>query len=104
MSAPAPTLEAFFTERLGRQRRASPHTIAAYRDTFRLLLAFASQAAGRPPSNLHLEDLDAALVAAFLASPDPSSSTTPRRASMTRRAASNSFRRAPTSRDPSSSR
>lgn len=66
MSALAPTLEAFFTERLGRQRRASPHTIAAYRDTFRLLLAFASQATGRPPSSLHLEDLDAPLVAAFL--------------------------------------
>jgi integrase/recombinase XerD len=41
MSALAPTLEAFFTERLLRQRDASPHTVAAYRDTMRLLLRFA---------------------------------------------------------------
>ncbi len=40
MSALAPTLEAFFTDRLINQRDASPHTIAAYRDTFRLLLVF----------------------------------------------------------------
>ena len=43
MSALAPTLQAFFTDRLIRQRHASPHTIAAYRDTIRLLLAFAAQ-------------------------------------------------------------
>ena len=43
MSALAPTLQAFFTDRLIRQRHASPHTIAAYRDTMRLLLAFAAQ-------------------------------------------------------------
>jgi integrase/recombinase XerD len=48
MSALAPTLQAFFTERLIRQRQASPNTIAAYRDTFRLLLRFAhSRPAGR---------------------------------------------------------
>lgn len=40
MSALAPTLEAFFTDRLVRQRNASPNTVAAYRDTFRLLLGF----------------------------------------------------------------
>jgi site-specific recombinase XerD len=66
VSALAPTLQAFFTERLDRQRRASPHTIAAYRDTFRLLLAFASQTTGRSPTSLCIEDLDAAFVAAFL--------------------------------------
>ena len=43
MSALAPTLQAFFTDRLIRERNASPHTIAAYRDTIRLLLAFASE-------------------------------------------------------------
>jgi hypothetical protein len=43
MSALAPTMQAFFTERLMGQRQASPNTIAAYRDTFRLLLAFAAQ-------------------------------------------------------------
>ena len=42
MSTLAPTLQAFFTDRLIRQRQASPHTIAAYRDTFELLLAFAA--------------------------------------------------------------
>ena len=55
-----PLLQAFFTERLARQRDASPHTIAAYRDSFRLLLAFLHQQTGKPPSKLGLEDLDAA--------------------------------------------
>jgi integrase/recombinase XerD len=62
----APLLEAFFVERLQRQRQASPHTIAAYRDTFRLLLGFAQIQLGKPPSELLLTDLDASLVAAFL--------------------------------------
>lgn len=67
MSLLAPTLEAFFTERLIGQRRASPHTIASYRTTFELLLGFAQQQTGRPPSRLQLEDLDAPLIGAFLA-------------------------------------
>ena len=46
MSTVAPTLEAFFTERLIGQRHASPHTVAAYRDTFRLLLLFAQEETG----------------------------------------------------------
>ena len=62
----APTLQGFFTERLLAQRRASPHTVAAYRDTFRLLLAFVEARTGRPPSRLRLEDLDAAAIGAFL--------------------------------------
>jgi site-specific recombinase XerD len=66
MTLLAPTLEAFFTERLIGQRQASPNTVASYRDCFRLLLAFASQRTGRPPSRLHLEDLDAPLIGAFL--------------------------------------
>jgi site-specific recombinase XerD len=66
MSTLAPTLEAFFTERLARQRRASPHTVAAYRDTFRLLLSFAEQATGRQPAALRIEDLDAPLIGGFL--------------------------------------
>jgi hypothetical protein len=49
MSTLAPTLQAFFTQRLVGQRRASPHTVAAYRDTFRLLLGFASSKLGRSP-------------------------------------------------------
>ena len=62
----APVLEAFFTERLQRQRQASPHTIAAYRDTFRLLLGFAEKRLGKTPSDLLLADLDATLGGAFL--------------------------------------
>ena len=49
MTALAPTLQAFFTERLISQRQASPHTVAAYRDTFRLLLGFAQQQTGKAP-------------------------------------------------------
>jgi integrase/recombinase XerD len=66
MSALAPTLQAFFTDRLIRQRHASGHTIAAYRDTLRLLLGFASQRTGIAPSQLDVADLDAPLIAAFL--------------------------------------
>lgn len=66
MTALAPTLEAFFTGRLISEKDASPHTISAYRDTFRLLLAFAQQRTGRPPSKLQIEDLDAPLITGFL--------------------------------------
>lgn len=66
MSLVAPLLEAFFTERLLRQRRASPNTVAAYRDTFRLLLRFAQARLGKTPSTLPLSSLDATLVGAFL--------------------------------------
>jgi integrase/recombinase XerD len=66
MSALAPTLEAFFTERLLTQRRASPHTVAAYRDTFRLLLGFVQATTGTAPSRLDFADLDARLIGAFL--------------------------------------
>ena len=66
MSALAPTVEAFFTERLLTQRRASPRTVASYRDTLRLLLAFARKATGKAPSVLDVADLDAALIGSFL--------------------------------------
>lgn len=66
MTLVAGLLEAFFTERLHQQRAASPNTIAAYRDTFRLLLAFAQQRLRKPPSALPLANLDASLVVAFL--------------------------------------
>lgn len=66
MSALAPTMEAFFTERLIGQRQASPHTVAAYRDACRLLLEFAQQHTGKKPSNLDVGDLDAPLIGAFL--------------------------------------
>ena len=66
MTALAPTLEAFFVERLGSQRHASPNTIASYRDSFRLLLNFAQQATGIAPAKLQIEMLDAPLIGAFL--------------------------------------
>jgi integrase/recombinase XerD len=66
VTALAPTLQAFFTDRLARQRQASPHTIAAYRDTWRLLLSYAAMQAGRQPSELDLTDLDASLIGKFL--------------------------------------
>jgi integrase/recombinase XerD len=66
MSALAPTMQAFFTERLIGERRASPHTIAAYRDTLKLLLAFAAKRLRRQPCKLDIGDLDAPLIAAFL--------------------------------------
>jgi integrase/recombinase XerD len=66
VSTLAPTLQAFFTDRLARQRQASPHTIAAYRDAIKLLLAFAARQTGKPPSRLDIADLDAPLIGAFL--------------------------------------
>ncbi len=59
-------LESFFTERLMRQRQASPHTISSYRDTFRLLLQYARGRLHKPPSRLALEDINAPMVTAFL--------------------------------------
>jgi len=66
MTALAPVLQAFFTDRLIAQRRASGHTIAGYRGTFRLLLGFATSRTGKKPSALDIADLDAPLIAAFL--------------------------------------
>ena len=62
----AQLLQQFFLERLIQQRNASPRTVAAYRDTFRLLLQFAEQRLNKPPEKLALTDVDAALVLAFL--------------------------------------
>ena len=66
MTALAPTLQAFFTDRLIRQRQASPHTITAYRNTWRLLIVFTAQRLSKAPSRLDVADLDAPLIAAFL--------------------------------------
>ena len=59
-------LQSFFQERLLNQRQVSPHTIAAYRDCFRLLLGFAAKRLRKSPTNLELEELDASLIADFL--------------------------------------
>jgi integrase/recombinase XerD len=66
MSALAPTLEAWFTDRLIGQRHASPNTIAAYRDAWRLLLQFTQSQTAKQPSKLDIADLDAQLVGDFL--------------------------------------
>lgn len=66
MSALTGLLQSFFTDRLVRQRQASPHTIAAYRDSVCLLLTFAAQRRRVAPSRLDLDDLAAPLVGAFL--------------------------------------
>jgi integrase/recombinase XerD len=62
----APTLEAFFSQRLITQKNASPHTIASYRDCMRLLLGFVHDTTATAPSKLRLDDLDAAVIGAFL--------------------------------------
>ncbi len=66
MTALAATMQAFFVDRLVCQRNASPRTVAAYRDTLRLLLRFASQQTGKQPCQLDFGDLDASLIGAFL--------------------------------------
>lgn len=67
ISADLPSLlQSFFTERLLRQRQASPHTIAGYRDSFRLLLQFAKERLGKVPSKIQLAELDAPFLGLFL--------------------------------------
>jgi site-specific recombinase XerD len=66
MTLIAPTLQGFFTDRLGRQREASPRTIAAYRDALRLLLQFVHRETGKLPCHLDWDDLDAPMISAFL--------------------------------------
>jgi len=66
MTIIAPTLQWFFTDRLTRQLQASPRTIASYRDTLKLLLAFAQEQTGKQPSKLDWEDLNETLIARFL--------------------------------------
>jgi site-specific recombinase XerD len=66
VSALAPGLQAFFTDRLIGQRAASPNTVGAYKTTFRLLLGFAAERTGKAPAALDIAELNAALIAAFL--------------------------------------
>jgi hypothetical protein len=62
MTLLAPTLQAFFTDRLMRQLQASGHTIRSYRARWRLLLLFAAAQKGKAPSALVIADLDAPLI------------------------------------------
>ena len=59
-------LAMFFSNHLMQQRQASPHTIASYRDTFRLLVHYAQRELNKPPSQLRLEDFDSAFIGDFL--------------------------------------
>src|ERR1700722_15820331 len=77
MTALAPILEAFFTDRLMTQRGASPHTIASYRDTFTLLLGHIHQRTGELPAQLDLADLDPATIGAFLQQLETTRATPP---------------------------
>ena len=66
MTLIAPTLQAFFTDRLVKQRQASPRTVAAYRDALKLLLTFVHTQTGTLPAQLDWDDLDATMISAFL--------------------------------------
>ena len=66
MTSLAPLLQAFFTDRLMTQRQASSNTIAAYRDTFQLLLGYVCDQTGKTPAMLEISDLDATCVTGFL--------------------------------------
>jgi site-specific recombinase XerD len=66
MSSLAPTMQLFFTERLAKQRQASPATVTSYRNTFRLLLRFMQARTGKAPSALDWDDLSAEVISAFL--------------------------------------
>jgi site-specific recombinase XerD len=66
VSLVAPTLQAFFTDRLARQRQASPRTVASYRDTMRLLLCFVQERTAKTPSALEWGDLDEIMISRFL--------------------------------------
>lgn len=66
MSAVAPTMQAFFSQRLAKQLQASPRTVISYRDTFKLLLGYLENRTGKAPCELGWDDIDAEAVTAFL--------------------------------------
>ena len=66
MTRLAPTLQAYFTTRLAGELGASPHTIAAYRDSWRLLLRFIAETRHCAPQQLDLSQMNAELISNFL--------------------------------------
>lgn len=78
MSPVAPTLQAFFTDRLIRQRRVSAKTIESYRDTLRLLLGYVQDSTGKPPAALSWDDLGHDVITGFLDHLETSRGNTPR--------------------------
>lgn len=71
-------LQAYFTERLMQEQGASAHTIASYRDTFRLLAGFVENKLNKPPTSLTLSDLNAPLILGFLGSLERKRGNSPR--------------------------
>src|SRR5438552_3991129 len=71
-------LQTFFIERLMHQRQASPHTIASYRDTFRLLLRFAQERLAKDPSRIRIEDLEAPFIGTFISHVERERGNSPR--------------------------
>ncbi len=100
MTSLAALLPSFFSERLQKQRQVSAHTIAAYRDTFRLLVGFAQQQLKKQPVDLMMSDLDPALIAAFLEHLESERKNTPRTSNL-RLAAIRSFFRYVALQEPS---
>lgn len=66
LSSIGPLVQSFFTQHLQMNKRASPQTIASYRDTLKLLLQYIKEQSGREPSVLHVADLDAPVILSFL--------------------------------------
>jgi site-specific recombinase XerD len=93
-------LQGFFTERLMNQRHSSEHTIASYRDTFRLLLGFAQQSLHKSPAGLEIQDLDAPFIGRFLDHLEKERGNSPRSRN-TRLAAVHSFFRYVALQEPS---
>jgi integrase/recombinase XerD len=91
MTTLAPTLEAYFTDRLLCQQRVSPNTVASYRDAFRLLLAFVQQKTGTPPSKLALTQLDAPTIGASWNTSSTTAATALARATSASRRSTRSF-------------
>ena len=71
-------LQGFFTERLMNQQQVSPNTIAAHRDSFRLLAMFAQKRLKKYPSDLSVGELDAPFILAFLDHLEKGRGNTPR--------------------------
>jgi site-specific recombinase XerD len=95
----APLVTAFFLRHLPAERNASPHTIAAYRDTFKLLLRFVAQTTTRPAATLHVEELTPDRILEFLTALETTRGNTIRTRNA-RLAAIHSFFRYALDRDP----
>ena len=77
MSSIAPTLQAFFTARLGGQQQVSPRTVASYRDSLCLLLCYLQDTTGKTPSRPDWEDLGEPAISAFWITSSTNATTVP---------------------------